>query len=494
MEVYVDDMLVKSIKASDCLSDLGETFDILREYQMKLNPAKCAFGVGSGKFLGFQVSQKGIEANPDKIKALLDMSSPRTIKEIQCLTERVVALGWFISRAINKCLPFLQQLKGRKKAEWILECEQAFQQLKQYLEFTTPDKEGISAEAETAPPPVPPSNQGTVSKPVWTRYVDGSSNAKGAGAEIVLVAPDSTPIHYAIRFDFKASNNEAKYEALLAGLRLVASLGVQSLQVRCDSQLVVNHISTEYEAKETRMVAYLAEVRKPIERFWSCTISQIPRAENSWADALAKLASCKEGKIPRVILVEFINSPNIDQMEKKMVNPVEDAPSWMDPIYNYLTSGEVPLDRLEARRLRVRAARTTVQSSTGETPFSLSYDSEAMVPVEIGHPIARVRNYQKDQNTEQIAANLNLLEEAKDISKFRVAARYQQVARFFNSKVKTRRFLPWDLVLRRVFQNNAKPEARALRPNWEGPYRVVRSTKPSSHHLEDLKGRQLLHP
>ena len=82
MEVYVDDMLVKSKEESTHLDDLKETFTTLRQYQMKLNPSKCAFGVVSGKFLGFMVSQRGIEANPEKVKAILNMTSPKTVKEV----------------------------------------------------------------------------------------------------------------------------------------------------------------------------------------------------------------------------------------------------------------------------------------------------------------------------------------------------------------------------------------------------------------------------
>ena len=82
MEVYVDDMLVKSKEESTHLDDLKETFTTLRQYQMKLNPSKCAFGVASGKFLGFMVSQRGIEANPEKVKAILNMTSPKTVKEV----------------------------------------------------------------------------------------------------------------------------------------------------------------------------------------------------------------------------------------------------------------------------------------------------------------------------------------------------------------------------------------------------------------------------
>ena len=80
MEVYVDDMLVKSLKKEDHVTDLREMFALLRRYNMKLNPAKCTFGVGSGKFLGFMVNNRGIEANPSKVQALLDLQSPKTPK------------------------------------------------------------------------------------------------------------------------------------------------------------------------------------------------------------------------------------------------------------------------------------------------------------------------------------------------------------------------------------------------------------------------------
>ena len=78
---------------------------------MRLNPSKCAFGVASGKFLGFMVSQRGIEANSEKVRAIIDMTSPRTVKEVQKLIGRIAALNRFVSRATDKCLPFFKTLK-----------------------------------------------------------------------------------------------------------------------------------------------------------------------------------------------------------------------------------------------------------------------------------------------------------------------------------------------------------------------------------------------
>ena len=111
MEMYVDDMLVKSKEEPTHLDSLKETFATLRQYWMKLNPSKCVFGVASGKFLGFIVSQRGIEANPEKVRAILDMASPKTIKEVQKLTKKIAALNSFVSKAMDKCLPFFMTLK-----------------------------------------------------------------------------------------------------------------------------------------------------------------------------------------------------------------------------------------------------------------------------------------------------------------------------------------------------------------------------------------------
>ncbi|KAL0447285.1 UNVERIFIED_CONTAM: Retrovirus-related Pol polyprotein from transposon gypsy [Sesamum latifolium] len=82
MEVYVDDMLVKSMKEVDHLKDLKQAFEIMRSYGMKLNPSKCTFGVKGGKFLGYMVSERGIEANPEKIEAIAKLQPPKTLKEV----------------------------------------------------------------------------------------------------------------------------------------------------------------------------------------------------------------------------------------------------------------------------------------------------------------------------------------------------------------------------------------------------------------------------
>ena len=103
LEVYIDDMLVKSVKAELHITHLVEAFRALKSYNMKLNPTKCAFGVSARKFLGFIVNRRGIKINPDKIKVVLDMLPPSNVKDVQCLTGRIAALSLFVSKASEKC-------------------------------------------------------------------------------------------------------------------------------------------------------------------------------------------------------------------------------------------------------------------------------------------------------------------------------------------------------------------------------------------------------
>ena len=131
IEVYVDDMLVKRKKGVQLEDDLNKTFNTLKLYNIKLKAAKCAFGVSFGKFLGFMVSQREIEENLEKVKTILEMSSLRTIKEVQSLTGKVATLNRFVFKVTDKCLPFFETLK--QTFIWIDECETTFQDLKCYL-------------------------------------------------------------------------------------------------------------------------------------------------------------------------------------------------------------------------------------------------------------------------------------------------------------------------------------------------------------------------
>ncbi|KAI5315440.1 hypothetical protein L3X38_044616 [Prunus dulcis] len=491
MEVYVDDMLVKSRTAEDHLQNLSIMFGILKEYRMRLNPKKCAFGVSSGKFLGFMISQRGIEANPEKIKAIIDMERPKTTKDIQSLTGRVAALTRFISKATDKCVPFFKALKGGKRdITWTAECDNAFQALKNYMSkapllskplpgeilylylsvsgtavssvlIRKPEKAELpifyvskalqSAElryppleqlalalvvsarrlrpyfqahgikvltnqplrqvlqkpeisgrlikwaielwefdiqfvprpaekgqavadfiSELTPATVQPTSEaitetilpgqpGTerldTSTPVWGLHVDGSANQQGCGAGLVLTTPDGQKIEYAFRFDFRTSNNEAEYEALLAGLRLAKSMNTKQIRIHSDSQLIVNQVTADFAAKDASMYAYLSTAHQLLRSFQAYEIKQIPRGENSHADALARLASAINDKVGRKVPVKILAQPSTVTSEACAVR-YEDT--WMSPIYLYLTNGTLPEDKAQAQKLRYRSARYTV--------------------------------------------------------------------------------------------------------------------------------------
>ncbi|XP_075499718.1 uncharacterized protein LOC142538238 [Primulina tabacum] len=125
VEVYVDDILSKSQEGASFISDLEETFATLMHYGIKLNPAKCIFGVKSGKFLGFIVTDRGIEVNQEKVKSVLSMPSPRSVKEVQKLTGRIASLSRFISRSAHRSYPFFQVLRKAQQFGWDEKCEQA---------------------------------------------------------------------------------------------------------------------------------------------------------------------------------------------------------------------------------------------------------------------------------------------------------------------------------------------------------------------------------
>jgi hypothetical protein len=133
VEAYMDDVVVKTRNSDTLIADIQETFAALREYQWKLNPNKCVFGIPLGKLLGFIISHHGIEANPEKISAITKMKTPTCMKDMQKLTGCMVALNRFISKLGERGLPFFKLLKHEEKFVWTPESDQALAQLKDFL-------------------------------------------------------------------------------------------------------------------------------------------------------------------------------------------------------------------------------------------------------------------------------------------------------------------------------------------------------------------------
>ena len=148
--------------------------------------------------------------------------------------------------------------------------------------------------------------------PIWKLSVDGASNAQGSGAGLILTSPEEIDIEYELIFGFQASNNEAEYEAVIAGFNLAHSLEVDQLEVCSDSQLVVRQIKDTYEAKSGRMILYLQKVRDLLKKFMQVQVRHVPRAEKSRADALAKLATALQEDLSRSTPIEYLAEPSID--------------------------------------------------------------------------------------------------------------------------------------------------------------------------------------
>ena len=140
------------------------------------------------------------------------------------------------------------------------------------------------------------------------------------------------------------------------------------------------------------------------------------------------------------------------------------------------------------------AYRTTPRAPIGETPFSLTYGYEAVVPTEISLPTHRVTNFVARENEEALRSELDLIDEKREQAYLRMAAYKQRTSRYYNKRVKQRGFQVGDLVLKAVNQSSKNPAHGKLGPNWEGPYQVTRVNRPGTYWLQTLNGRELSHP
>ncbi|XP_068503685.1 uncharacterized protein [Phaseolus vulgaris] len=285
VQAYVDDMVVTSPDRRRHTTDLEELFATISKYRLKLNPEKCVFGVEAGKFLGFMLTERGIEANQGKCAAIIAMQSPTSVKEVQQLTGRMAALssGFHqVERVLGDATGPLQTssrrappaiLPGNRTSYQFRAGPGAGPNSKAHLfreqGFTRPRDEipvagkgsvGRGIFGQEAPPLLPQFYSSGDDEPPYTKdfvaelspggeqeveagsqwllSVDGSSNQQGSGAGIVLEGPNGVLIEQALRFAFKASNNQAEYEALIAGMLQALEMGAQNLLVKSDSHLI----------------------------------------------------------------------------------------------------------------------------------------------------------------------------------------------------------------------------------------------------------------
>ncbi|GAU27977.1 hypothetical protein TSUD_373720 [Trifolium subterraneum] len=467
LEIYMDDMIVKSEEEIDHTVHLKRVFDQARKFNMRFNPEKCTFGVKAGKFLGFYLTERGIEANPDKCRAFFDYPTPKSKKSIQTLNGMLTSMARFVAKSAQHALPLFKLLRKETTFEWTGECEGALQHLKRALSepsvLTRPTEgeklylylavasEAISAvlirETEHGQKPVyfvsralqgpelrylqiekialavimaarklryyflahfivirtdqpvkqllaRPDMVGrmlkwslelaefdisfesrkalkaqvladfvaemttltTSEKNKWTIFVDGSSNSQGSGAGIILENQDEVLIEVSLGLSFPTTNNQAEYEAFLAGLRLAEDMGAEEIKIFTDSQLVASQVSGEYQTKEERLLEYLNLIKTKLAKFKETEVKHVPREHNARADVLSKLASTRRKKAGNQSLIqETLTKPNIEKTVEVMHICAIDEQSWMAPVYNFLKSNTLPADAKEATKIRKRA-------------------------------------------------------------------------------------------------------------------------------------------
>jgi len=196
-----------------------------------------------------------------------------------------------------------------------------------------------------------PSNdlQQTPVEDQWTLHVDGSSNPRGAGASIVLEGLNDILIEKSIHFAFKTSNNQAEYEAILAGLSLAREVGVKKLTCKTDSKLTVGHLNDEFQIKDPILQQYYHLVRAIIQSaFEQVHVEHIPRIDNVRADILSKLVSTKLRNRNRSLLQQTLSTPSITHTCQTLTHtPANNVtPSqtqdWTTPYIQYLKTGNPP--------------------------------------------------------------------------------------------------------------------------------------------------------
>ncbi|XP_023890188.1 uncharacterized protein LOC112002261 [Quercus suber] len=216
------------------------------------------------------VSQRGIEANPEKVQAIINMASPKTIKEVQKLTGRIAALNRTATKA-------------QVLADFI-------------TEFTLPDEDDFTVEHKQ-----------------WTIQTDGSFVHKRGGVGVVIITPDGKKLKYGVQLKFPATNNEVEYERILTGLRLRRELGFKNLLIHSDSKLVIGQVRGEYEAKEERMQRYLRLTKHLAQEFEEVEFVQIPRSQNVIADEVSRIASSDGGALETGLMMEVQKNPSIEE-------------------------------------------------------------------------------------------------------------------------------------------------------------------------------------
>jgi ribonuclease HI len=202
---------------------------------------------------------------------------------------------------------------------------------------------------------------------VWQMYFDGSLKLQGAGAGILFIAPGGEQLKYALQLLFPASNNAAKYKALIHGLNIAISLGIKRLMVYGDSLVVISQINKEWDCSNDSMGKYCTAVRKLEDKFEGLEFHHVERDRNTAADILSKLGSSRT-QVPPGVFVQEILHPSIplDRVEEcsALSQPESNSDDWREPIIKYIKNEEEPDDKNTTERVARQSAHYTLIGET----------------------------------------------------------------------------------------------------------------------------------
>nr|XP_025662042.1 uncharacterized protein LOC112757703 [Arachis hypogaea] len=193
----------------------------------------------------------------------------------------------------------------------------------------------------------------------WTLFVDGASNPQGAGAGILLESSDGIILEHSLRFSFKANNNQAEYEALIAGLRLATNLHVDNLKVYCDLLLVVQQVNHSFQTKDQILLKYLDIVQQLLNGFSKIEVIHIPREQNHRANVLSKLATTQAHTV--TLLQSTLDKPSIDVFN---ILNIVNKDSWQQSYIQYLCYGSIPEEIEDKNKFRRQASFFTLLNNT----------------------------------------------------------------------------------------------------------------------------------
>ncbi|GJV42365.1 reverse transcriptase domain-containing protein [Tanacetum coccineum] len=325
LEVYADELVIKSHIEQEMLRDIEETFQTLRRINMKLNPKKCTFGAEEGMILGHIVNVKGIRACSDKAEAVIWLQSPRTLKEVQSLNGKLASLNRFLSKSAKKLLPFFKTLKNYMKKsnfQWMLEAEKVFQAMKQCI---------TELPMVTAPKP----------REELIIYLCATREAISA---VLLTDRESQqmPVYFVSRALHATEVNYSSME------KLVLALVHASRRLRRYFQAHPIAVITDQPIKQ--ILSRPENIRRILKwkfKLEAFDITYRPRTsirgQNKKADALSKIESTSFAHLTKQVLVEVLKEKSIEETEILVVVE-EEGYSWMTQLLEYLTDGTLPAE------------------------------------------------------------------------------------------------------------------------------------------------------